>query len=303
MKRMQKKSYWLLLFITLFFLLSVAVIGTYFGINSLKSDVNSKVSTSKLKNLIDNLSITQAKITLRRLDESNDRTELLSYNEILNKLYEVIKSEKFDATEYFEQVQELTNNVAIKGEFALDEIPNFVDTIGKDAYKEQTLGNVTIPESIKIIEESAFENAQISSLNLNAQLKIIKANAFKGVYLNSISIPKDIEIIEKNAFDGTLGLEVHMEKDSFDSFSYNDLKNAFGYNARFFDDENIFSLWKYDCSFTYQNTNSDLAEYVYNNPEALNSNIACIMRDNNNKMTNDFPIFRFENLIKRIIYV
>ena len=297
---MKKKSYWLFFLIVLFFLISVSAIGTYMGINSSKNDLNSKVSTNKLKNFIDNLNITQAKITLRLFDKSNDYTELMSYNEILNKLHELIENKKLDTSEYFNQVQELTNNVAIKGEFALDKIPNFVDTIGKNAYKGQLLGNVTIPESIRTIEESAFENAQITSLNLNSQLQIIKTKAFKGVYLKNISIPKKIKVIEKNAFDDILGLEVYMDKDSFDYFSYNDLKNAFGFKAHFFNNENIFPLWKYDCSFTYQNTNPDLSEYVYNNPEALNSNIACLMRNSNNKITNDFPIFRFENLIKEL---
>ena len=75
--------------------------------------------------------------------------------------------------------------------------------IAKDAFANNDIGSINLPNSLVYIKDMSFFNNKISgelNLSLNDNLKYIGDNAFKNNSIESIILPINVETIENDAF-------------------------------------------------------------------------------------------------------
>lgn len=109
-------------------------------------------------------------------------------------------------------------------------IPQGVESIGEEAFRETGITTISIPSTVKTIGENAFNNCtkletvtftngletigkdafvgtKISTLNFPASLRVIKDGAFSEIdELTTVSFNEGLQTIETNAFKGCSGL-------------------------------------------------------------------------------------------------
>jgi len=81
-------------------------------------------------------------------------------------------------------------------------IPNSVTTIGNDAFCDNQLTSVTIPNSVKTIGSGAFRRNQLTSVTIGNSVETIGSIAFAGNALTSVTIPNSVISIGYCAFYG-----------------------------------------------------------------------------------------------------
>ena len=110
-------------------------------------------------------------------------------------------------------------------------LPSSLTTIGADAFRNTSIGAISIPDSVTTIGARAFWDAKslteitlpaglsaldpglfaftekLTSITLPASLKTIGSNAFWHSGISSISLPSGLETIDENAFSDTADLE------------------------------------------------------------------------------------------------
>ena len=88
-------------------------------------------------------------------------------------------------------------------------IPDSVIEIGREAFSDTGITEITIPEGVTVIEYDVFHQCNhLSKVNLPGTLKQIKKGAFVGcVSLSEISIPNDVESLGWVAFCGCTNLK------------------------------------------------------------------------------------------------
>ncbi len=80
-----------------------------------------------------------------------------------------------------------------------------VQTIKRNAFAENNITSLVLPDSVLTIEEAAFaDNTSLTSLVLGNSVTTIGAGAFSGNGLNSVIIPDSVLTIEAGAFQNTL---------------------------------------------------------------------------------------------------
>jgi hypothetical protein len=75
-----------------------------------------------------------------------------------------------------------------------------VTHIGKEAFQNEELTSVTIPNSVTHIEGSAFWGNQLTSVTIPNSVTYIGPGAFRGNQLTSVTIPNSVTTIENAAF-------------------------------------------------------------------------------------------------------
>lgn len=106
-------------------------------------------------------------------------------------------------------VMDGTTLVEYTGHQAELTLPDFITTIGKDAFSENvSLRSVLIPDSVKTIDYAAFENCtNLQAVSIPQSVRTIGSSAFSGcTSLFYINIPKKCESIGSGAFAGCTSL-------------------------------------------------------------------------------------------------
>ena len=81
-----------------------------------------------------------------------------------------------------------------------------VETIGKDAFKDNELTNVSIGNSVKSIGVDAFSRNDLTQISIGNSVKSIGNYAFYGSKLTQVSIPNSVTSIGNFAFKANTGL-------------------------------------------------------------------------------------------------
>lgn len=94
-------------------------------------------------------------------------------------------------TDYKIELEECTTDVIIPS--SID--GTFITYIGKDAFRENQLTSVNIPNSVTSIEYSAFRNNQLTSVTVPDSVTSIGDHAFERNQLTSVTIPDSVTSI------------------------------------------------------------------------------------------------------------
>lgn len=82
-----------------------------------------------------------------------------------------------------------------------------VTKIGSDAFHDNYLKYVILPNSIKSIGGSAFQNSSIREITIPDGIEELRYSIFKGCkYLNKVNFPEGIKVIGSYIFDGCTSL-------------------------------------------------------------------------------------------------
>jgi hypothetical protein len=99
-----------------------------------------------------------------------------------------------------------------------------ITTIGQDAFAENLLGTVHIPDSVTNLEWGAFRDNQLTTVEISNSILIIRAATFANNQLTSVTISENINLIESSAFASNSLTQVffrgnrpEIESDSFAS--------------------------------------------------------------------------------------
>lgn len=79
-----------------------------------------------------------------------------------------------------------------------------VTKIGRRAFRDKNLANVTIPDSVKSIEDDAFLKNRLSGVTLGSGIESIGESAFAKNQLANINLPAGLKSIGKEAFAGNM---------------------------------------------------------------------------------------------------
>ncbi|WP_406602807.1 leucine-rich repeat protein [Metamycoplasma sualvi] len=83
-------------------------------------------------------------------------------------------------------------------------LPNSIESIGGDAFRETPLTEIILPDSVVTIGGGAFQYCtNLTSVKLSKNTKYIGFGAFSGTGITSIEIPNSVLYIESNAFYNT----------------------------------------------------------------------------------------------------
>ena len=105
-------------------------------------------------------------------------------------------------------------------------IPDSVTVIEEHAFAFNKLRTVTIPDSVTTIGSGAFYFNELTSINLGNSIRIIKDSAFCENRLTNIIIPESVIEIQQCAFWAnplgsiTIGANVELNKSYFEVFVY-----------------------------------------------------------------------------------
>ena len=83
-----------------------------------------------------------------------------------------------------------------------------VETIGKDAFKDNKLTNVSIPNSVKSIGKNAFYDNELTEVSIGNSVESIGDYAFIGNQLTNVIIPNSVKSIGNYAFQNNKLTEV-----------------------------------------------------------------------------------------------
>ena len=115
-------------------------------------------------------------------------------------------------------VMDGTTLVEYTGHQAELTLPDFITSIGKDAFSENvSLRSVLIPDSVKNIDYAAFENCtNLQAVSIPSSVRTIGSSAFSGcTSLFYINIPKKTDSIGSGAFAGCTSLsDVMIDSDN-----------------------------------------------------------------------------------------
>ena len=104
---------------------------------------------------------------------------------------------------------EAPDNVELASYLKHDEevvIPDFVDTIGKDAFAHNSaIKKVVLHNHIRSIGQNAFANcSKLESINIPDSVKIIGTQAFRGcVSLKSVTLPRRLRVLNASVFESS----------------------------------------------------------------------------------------------------
>ncbi len=127
------------------------------------------------------------------------------------KWYDAIKKEnKLDLKNFkcFTNVTRIGKNAFYENELIEVTIPNSVTSIGDSAFYHNPLIEVTIPNSVTSIEDEAFRSNQLTQLTIGNNVTTIGQGAFENKQLNKLTIPNSVTIIGDWAFRNNQFTEV-----------------------------------------------------------------------------------------------
>lgn len=108
-------------------------------------------------------------------------------------------------------------------------LPNSLLEIGSYAFSKNYIKSVIIPYSIEFIGERAFRYNQIKKLSIPPSLKTVNQGVFESNHIKSLIIPKTVEMIKENAFYANKLEELKIDMDNGKI-----IRGAFYYNPGLF---------------------------------------------------------------------
>ena len=120
--------------------------------------------------------------------------EITAYTNATEK--NIIIPDNFDGV----AVETIGNNAFKDNELTEVSIPNSVKIIGDAAFHTNKLTEVIIPNSVKSIGDNAFWNNQLTQVNIGNSVKSIGESAFRLNQLTEVIIPNSVNSIGKEAF-------------------------------------------------------------------------------------------------------
>jgi len=106
------------------------------------------------------------------------------------------------ATKNGVSVTEIGDNAFDNQKITSVDIPNGVTVIGVNAFNGNLLTSVVLPNSVTMIGENAFSYNQLTGVEIPDSVTIIGKNAFSYNQLTSVTIPDSVTTIEQGAFMG-----------------------------------------------------------------------------------------------------
>ena len=140
--------------------------------------------------------ITQAQYTLTIDDVDFSDGEITDYTNTTEK--NIIIPDNFDGV----AVETIGNNAFKDNELTEVSIPNSVKSIGYAAFYNNQLTQVIIGNSVKIIGDGAFEDNQLTQVIIPNSVNSIGSYAFQNNQLTNVIIPNSVESIGDYAFIG-----------------------------------------------------------------------------------------------------
>lgn len=120
--------------------------------------------------------------------------------------------------------------------------------IGRSAFSQNQLTDVTIPNSVSFIEESAFSNNKLRQIKIPTSVKEIKPSVFANNLIETITFHNNLETIEENAFYknkiSTLVFPENLKSIKNSAFADNPLKIIKINSKLVFLSEFAFSSWE-----------------------------------------------------------
>lgn len=108
------------------------------------------------------------------------------------------------ATDTFNTVDGLDNLPSLKDE-VVNNLPPYITTIGKEAFRKTPLEHITIPSTVETVGEYAFYDSWIQTLTISEGVQTIEHQAFYNNKIESIHIPSSVTSIGNQAFDTQYG--------------------------------------------------------------------------------------------------
>ena len=108
------------------------------------------------------------------------------------------------ATDTFNTVQGLDNLPSLKDE-VVNDLPPYITTIGREAYRKSPLEHITIPSTVQTVGEYSFFDSWVQTLAISDGVQTIEHQAFYNNKIESIHIPGSVTSIGEKAFDTQYG--------------------------------------------------------------------------------------------------
>ena len=108
------------------------------------------------------------------------------------------------ATDTFNTVTGLNDLPSLKDE-VVNNLPPYITTIGKEAFRKTPLEHITIPSTVETVGEYAFYDSWIQTLTISDGVQTIEHQAFYNNKIESIHIPGSVTSIGEKAFDTQYG--------------------------------------------------------------------------------------------------
>jgi hypothetical protein len=93
-----------------------------------------------------------------------------------------------------------TGNVDIPDKIVHEQVEYTVTSIGINAFKDNPLTTVTIPNTVTVIKQEAFRNCGLTSITIPGSVTSVMNSAFRDNKIKSIEIPSSLRVIADGTF-------------------------------------------------------------------------------------------------------
>lgn len=140
--------------------------------------------------------------SLRVFEKENDILEVEYMTETSCALYSLFKNDpKVSLTRHIGGPSEYNGLTAVSNKVR---IPDFVSTIGKGAFKGQSVTDVVVPARLQAIGDDAFQYSELRNISLPDSVSSIGAGAFKCCrYLEKLVLPSSLNEVSDSMLEQT----------------------------------------------------------------------------------------------------
>ena len=182
-----------------------------YGQKCLTSDGSTPIAPKEVR-IASDISIndyTVRNICIENWDENGDRQIDEIEARLVTSLDEKFKGNtqiySFNELKNFTGIEVLNNDFEGCSSLQAVKLPDFVKTIGVDAFTNTFISTIAIPRSVETIDNWAFYNCQnLSSVTfeVGSQLKAINERSFSACPIAELELPNGVQTIGKDAFFG-----------------------------------------------------------------------------------------------------